>query len=167
MSSASPPAPANVKFVVFANAARAIAIHAHGWNAARAVLPRSDRAARVMRVASSAKSFCASLRCLAEADDAGDIFGARAAIALVVAAVNLRLERRAGANVERADALRAINLVRGNRKQIHAERDSRRAATFRRTARHRNENKRRLRRRLRQFPRSAESCRVRCSRASR
>ena len=57
----------------------------------------------------------------AEANDSGNVFGAGAAVAFVMAAVKLRSERRAGADVERADALGAINFVRGDGEQIHAE----------------------------------------------
>src|SRR6202021_1373599 len=54
---------------------------------------------------------------LAEADDAGDVEGAAPHPALVAAAVQLRDEanaRLAPPDVERADPLRAVHLVRGD-----------------------------------------------------
>src|SRR5690606_2919798 len=59
---------------------------------------------------------------LGEADDAGHVQRARAAAALVATAIHLRDEpyaRLRAAHVERADALRAINFVRGDRRQVH------------------------------------------------
>ena len=61
----------------------------------------------------------------AEADDAGDVERARAHAALLTAAVELRRQahaRVAGAHVQRADALRAVDLVRREREQIDAHR---------------------------------------------
>ena len=57
-----------------------------------------------------------------EADGAGDVLGAGAAVALLRAADDLRGERRAASHVQRADALRAVDLVRGDREQVDAER---------------------------------------------
>ena len=108
-----------------------------------------------------------NFRRLAEPSNSSDILRSRTAVALVMPAVHLRLERRAGANVQRAHSLRPINLVRRNRKENLRRAHSRPTATCQRTESHRNENKRPHPRRLRQFPRSAESCRVRYSRASR
>ena len=62
--------------------------------------------------------FLGELSGFAEADDAGDIFGAGAKAALVVAAVEELLQRRAGADVERADSFGAVNFVGGEGKQI-------------------------------------------------
>ena len=63
----------------------------------------------------------ADFRRFAQADNSRNILRARAAVAFVMAAMENRLEFRAGANVQRTHALRPINFVRGNRKQIHAE----------------------------------------------
>src|ERR1700751_5891237 len=57
----------------------------------------------------------------AEADDPGNVFGAGATVAFVMATVKLWGERRAGANVESANTLWAINFVRGDAEQIHGE----------------------------------------------
>ena len=65
--------------------------------------------------------FDRQLRRLAQAHNSRNIFRAGAAIAFVVTAVEDRLEFRAGADVQRAHALRPVNLVRRNRKQIHAQ----------------------------------------------
>src|SRR5262249_26547548 len=58
---------------------------------------------------------------LAEADDARDVERARTHAALVTAAIHLRDEADAGlaaANVESADALRAVHLVRGDAREV-------------------------------------------------
>ena len=62
-------------------------------------------------------------RRLAEADDLVRGEGARAEAALVAAAVDLRLDAHAGlaAHVERADALRAVDLVRRDGEQVDLE----------------------------------------------
>ena len=65
--------------------------------------------------------FSREVRGFSETNDAWDIFRAGAAIAFVMATVELRFEGRAGANVERTDALRAVYFVRGNGEQVHAE----------------------------------------------
>ena len=69
----------------------------------------------------SAISACAQLRRLAEADDARHVERARAHAALVAAAADLLGEqhaRVAAPHVERADALRAVHLVRAHRHQV-------------------------------------------------
>src|SRR5580698_285720 len=81
----------------------------------QAIAQRSD--ARAVRHQILARQF----RSFSHAYDARNIFGARAAIAFVMATVELRFERRAGANVERASALRPVNFVGGNGEQVHAE----------------------------------------------
>ena len=58
---------------------------------------------------------------LAEADGKQRAFGARAPAALVPGTVDQRLERRSRADVQRADTLWRIELVAGDREQIHAE----------------------------------------------
>ncbi len=63
----------------------------------------------------------ADLAGLAEADDAGDVEGAAAHAALVAAAVDLLGDldaRVAAADVERADALGAVDLVAGEREDV-------------------------------------------------
>ena len=68
-----------------------------------------------MRFASSAISACAMRARLAQADDARHVQRARAHAALVAAAVHLRGQLHArilAPHVERADALRAVHLVR-------------------------------------------------------
>ena len=56
-----------------------------------------------------------------EADGAGDVLGAGAAVALLRAADDLAEERRARPDVERADALRPVDLVRREREQVDAQ----------------------------------------------
>ena len=58
---------------------------------------------------------------LAEADDAGDIFGARSHPPLVVAAVSERLYFRAAADIECPRSLGPVYLVRRNRYQVGAQ----------------------------------------------
>ena len=53
---------------------------------------------------------------------AGDVLGAGAAVALVLAAGDRRLHPRAALDPERAGALRAVELVRRQRQQVDAER---------------------------------------------
>ena len=60
-------------------------------------------------------------RSLAEAHDAGDIFRAGAALALVRSAEEERLEARAAADIENADALRRVQLVPGDAEQMAAD----------------------------------------------
>ena len=57
-----------------------------------------------------------------ESNDAGDIFRARAEAALMMSAVNERIEARAGADIERANTFGSVEFVAGNREEIHAER---------------------------------------------
>src|SRR5690349_2045670 len=57
----------------------------------------------------------------AEPDDSGDIFGAGAETALVMAAVQKLLESRAAADVQSADAFWRVELVSREREQIDAE----------------------------------------------
>ena len=57
----------------------------------------------------------------AQCGDARNIFGAGAPPALLVAAVQQRLQRRGGAFVPAADPLRRVNLVSGKRQKIDAE----------------------------------------------
>src|SRR5690348_1494457 len=57
----------------------------------------------------------------AEADDSRNIFGARAAVALIASTAQHGLERRAFANIQDADALWAADFVRGKRKQVRAD----------------------------------------------
>ena len=54
----------------------------------------------------------------AEADDAGDIFGAGAEAALVMAAVEKLAEASAALDEERADAFGGVELVAGDREKI-------------------------------------------------
>ena len=56
------------------------------------------------------------------ADDARHVLGARAAVALLRAAEHLWLDARSLAHVEDADTLGAVELVRRERQQVHAER---------------------------------------------
>jgi len=58
---------------------------------------------------------------LAEADDAGDVFGAGAALALVGSAEEEGLEAGAAAGVEDADALGRVELVSGDAEQMAAD----------------------------------------------
>src|ERR1700719_4673836 len=58
---------------------------------------------------------------LTEANDPGNVFGTGATITFVMATVKLWNERRAGAFVESTDTLWAIDFVRGDAEQIHAE----------------------------------------------
>jgi len=58
----------------------------------------------------------------AEADDAGDIFGARAEAALVMAAVEKLAEARAALDEKSADALGRVELVAGDGKEIELKR---------------------------------------------
>ena len=58
----------------------------------------------------------------AQADDAGDIFGARTEAALVMAAVEKLAEARAALDEERANAFGGIELVAGDGKKIELER---------------------------------------------
>src|ERR1700730_11136634 len=60
-------------------------------------------------------------RRLSQACDAGNIFGAGATVALRMSTVKQRFEIRTLANVEGPDTLWAVQLMRGNRKQMHAE----------------------------------------------
>src|SRR5262249_28125433 len=50
-----------------------------------------------------------------------DVLGARAAVALLAAAVQERLQARSAADVQRADSLGPVELVRRNREQIDTE----------------------------------------------
>jgi hypothetical protein len=56
-----------------------------------------------------------------EADDVGNVLGARAQAVLVARAVDQRVKRGARADIERADALGGIELVAGHGEQVHAE----------------------------------------------
>ena len=58
----------------------------------------------------------------AEADDAGDVLGAAAAVALLVFAVEVRREGRAFADEEGADAFRAAEFVGAEREVVDGER---------------------------------------------
>jgi len=60
-------------------------------------------------------------RGFAEANDAGDIFGAGAEATLVVAAVEKLAEARAALDEERADAFGSVELVAGEREQIELQ----------------------------------------------
>ena len=57
-----------------------------------------------------------------QADGAGDVLRAGAAVPFLRAADDLRRERRAAAHVQRADTLRAVDLVRGDGEQVDVER---------------------------------------------
>ena len=57
----------------------------------------------------------------AESDDACNIFGAGTETALVVAAVEELLQRRAGADVERADSFGAVDFVCGDGEQVEMQ----------------------------------------------
>src|ERR1700730_14568895 len=59
--------------------------------------------------------------CFAKANDPRNIFGARAAVALVMSAMKLRLKRSSCAKIQRANSLRSIHLVRRDGKEIHTE----------------------------------------------
>ena len=97
---------------------------------ARAARPRSARAARAAARARPPRSRAASSAASAEADDAGQVLGAAAAAVLVGAAAEQRLERRVAPHHQRADALRAAELVRRDHQVVGAERVRRRPATL-------------------------------------
>ncbi|OPZ85335.1 MAG: hypothetical protein BWY76_01458 [bacterium ADurb.Bin429] len=56
-----------------------------------------------------------------EADDAGHVFRARPALMLLPAAVQQRLQACAASRVQRADAFRTVEFVRGDGEQIHRQ----------------------------------------------
>ena len=120
ITSASPPAAGNATFEVLETRCARLPFTRASLHDARSASSRrlrSDSNARAIRGQILARQF----RSLAQANDARNIFSAGAAIAFVMAAVELRFERRAGANVERANSLGTVNFVRGNGEQIHAE----------------------------------------------
>ena len=91
---------------------------------ARRCLPTAGRAARAMRATSAARSRSRDLEREAHADDLVRRERARAQAVLLAAAVDQRLEaeRRLATHVQRADALRAVDLVRRERQQVDVHR---------------------------------------------
>ena len=71
-----------------------------------------------MRVAVGIERVLRDAQRLGRADDAGDVLGAGAALALLAAAVLLREERHAAADVQHAHALRPAELVRRQAQQV-------------------------------------------------
>ena len=121
---------------------------------------------RRSRATVSGRSVAGQLVGRGQPDGAGDVLRAGPAVALLLAAVLLGQDVRAVADVQRADALRALELVGGEREQVDAERLDVEVDVRRRLdgvdVRAGRPGARRTRRRSR---RSAGSCRPRCWRA--
>ena len=83
-------------------------------------LQRRSRSVR-MRSTVTARSRVTSSHATPRPTIAGDVLGARAETALVARADHHRLQQRAAPDVERADALRRVELVAGDGQQIHRE----------------------------------------------
>ena len=152
--------------VVFGTRGVARAVDGRARHAAQDARPRADRAARATRAASARELRAARAARRRPAGDRRHVLGARAAVALVLAAGDDRQQARAALDPQRAGALRAVELVRRQRQQVDAERPhvdrnlagrlhgvgvQQRAVLVRDRARAR---------------RSAGSCRSRCWRAS-
>ena len=144
ISSDSASTPSKLMFVVLGDAARRVAVDVRAGHAGEDAVARADRAAR-RGAASAASRAGRSSRRDAEAGDRRDVLGAGAPVALLPAAGHLRHEPRAAANPQRAGALRAAELVAGERQQVDAERAGRRPAACRPSARRRCGRARRAR----------------------
>src|SRR5690349_14190878 len=68
------------------------------------------------------EGLASNFRGFAQADDACDIFRARAHTTLVVSAVKKLLQASSATHIERADTLGRVQLVAGKREQIELER---------------------------------------------
>ncbi len=80
-------------------------------------MPRSRRS----RNRAISRPVNSKLRGLSESRNTGNVLGARAAVALVVAAEQNRLERNTLANIERADALWRSELVPADGVEIDSD----------------------------------------------
>ena len=121
ISSDSASTPSKLMFVVFGTRGDGAPLRAVPPTVAR--MPRSRRsrsAAIALRLA--AQLLPRQPRRRPDAGHAGDVLGAAAAIALVLAAGHGRHQARAPADPQRAGSFRAVELVRRERQQIHAKR---------------------------------------------
>ncbi len=121
MMRASPSMPANVMLEVFGvRGALAALARASGTRESK---PRSSLSRRLdMRCASESRAMSCDLRGFAEADDAGDIFRARAEAALVVATVEELAQASAAFDVESADTFGCVELVAREREKVELKR---------------------------------------------
>ena len=147
-------------------------VHLDARRFGRAGRRAADRAARRMRAGSpSASAPLRETRGLAESDDARDVERARAQALLLPAALRLRPQAKPRlaprAHVERADALRAVHLVRGQAHRDRRPRPRRRRACGRAPARRRCGTRCRARGTARRSRPPAAACRSRCSPPSR
>ena len=71
-----------------------------------------------MRATSASRSASVAASAVGQGDDAGDVVGAAAPLALLAAADEQRVEHDALAHGEHADALRAAELVGAQRQQV-------------------------------------------------
>ena len=106
--------------------------------------PPGGRAAPSCGPPSAASSSRASAAARPKPDDAGHVLGARAAVALLRAAAQQRRIRVSAPDEERAHALRPVDLVGGEREQVHVERAHVDAGSCPRPARRRSARARRF-----------------------
>ena len=97
---------------------RAAAVDLRRRGSARRALLQAVAQARGSRASSSSWSSAASSQRLGQADDVGHVLGAGAAAFLLVPADQERPAGRAAADEQRADALRRVQLVAGEREQV-------------------------------------------------
>ena len=79
---------------------------------------RRSRIADISAAPAALQPLLGNLRGFANANNPRQIFRSSAALALMAAAINLRLDQRSLLDVKRAGALRRMDLVAGNRKRI-------------------------------------------------
>ena len=101
---------------------------ASGMRARIAASSRS-RSARA-RATRASRSATASSAARARPTAVGDVLGAGPASAILRAAVQQRLDRRAAADEQRADSLRRADLVAGDREEVERRRFARRSSTL-------------------------------------